>query len=233
MYKGKKILAIIPARSGSKGYTDKNIKDLNGKPMIAYTIETARDSKVFDYIMVSTDSEKYAEISERFGAHVPFLRSHENSNDNASSWSVCLEVLQKLSENFDIVLLLQPTSPLRTAKNIQEAVDLFIEKNADVVVSITKTSHPIEWCGTLSESCSLFNFVKKEHANKRRQELPQSYILNGAIYAVKSDLINDKLDLFCEKSYAYIMDEDKSIDIDSKIDFIVAEAILKESALMK
>lgn len=229
MYKDKKIIAIIPARSGSKGLVDKNIRDLNGKPLLAYSIDAAKESKVFDYIMVSTDSREYAQISEQFGASVPFLRTEENANDSASSWSVCEEVLNKLDEKFDIMVLLQPTSPLRTAQNIREAIDLFMEKDADVVVGVTKTAHPIEWCNTLDENCSLKDFVKKEHAHKRRQELPQSYIINGAVYIIKSHLMSPDLDLFGENSYAYIMDEDKSIDIDSKKDFIIAQALLSES----
>lgn len=227
MYENKRIIAIIPARSGSKGLIDKNIKELNGKPLIAYTIEAATESSIFDYIVVSTDSKKYAQIAEQFGANVPFLRSEENSNDEASSWSVCEEVLNKLNEEFDIVVLLQPTSPLRTSQNIKEAINLFIEKDADIVTSVTKTPHPIEWCNVLPENSSLHDFVKKENANKRRQEFVQSYTLNGAIYIVKSNLISAGIDLFSEKSYGYVMAEDESVDIDTEKDYIVAQALLR------
>lgn len=226
MYKNKKIIGIITARSGSKSLPNKNIKLLNGKPLIAYTIETAIKSKVFDYLMVSTDSPKYAKIAEEFGANVPFLRSEVNANDTATSWAVCEEVLNKLDEKFDIVMLLQPTSPFRTVQNIQGSLELFMEKNADVVVSVTKTTHPVEWCNTLPEDHSLHNFVKEEYANTRRQDLPQSYITNGVIYIIKSHLIEPDLNLFCKNSYAYVMDEDISIDIDTERDFMLAQALL-------
>lgn len=226
MYNEKKILAIIPARSESKGLPDKNIKEINGKPLVAYTIEAAIQSSCFDKVLVSTDSEKYAEISRRFGAEVPFLRSKENSSSGSGSWSVCEEVLKKLDEDFDLVVLLQPTSPLRTASDIQGALDFFFLKNADSVVSVTRLSHPREWCNILPESLTLCDFLKAESRNKRRQDLPQSYTLNGAIYIVKAKMVNSILDLYCQNSYAYVMDESHSIDVDSEFDFKMAQLLL-------
>lgn len=227
MYKGKKIIAIIPARSGSKGLKDKNIKDLSGKPLIAYSIEAAINSKIFDEIIVSTDSEKYAEIAKKYGANVPFLRSEENASDKAGSWEVVKEVLSKLDTKYDIVILLQPTSPLRTSENIIEALNLFSEKNADSVVSVCKISHSIAWINTLDETLSLKGFIKKEYANKRRQDIKTHYTVNGAIYIVKSNLLNQNCDLFTEKSFAYIMDEEDSIDIDTGLDFLIAKAVME------
>jgi len=229
MYKDKKIIAIIPARSGSKGLPDKNIKDLNGKPLIGYTIEAAIESSCFDKVIVSTDSEEYAKVSNKFGAEVPFLRSAENSNDTADSWNVCKEVLNKIKEKFDIVVLLQPTSPLRNAQHIKEALDVFFLKNANVVVSVTTLPHPIEWCNHLPSDNSLENFESAEHSKSRRQDLPLSYTMNGAIYIVKSELIKPDLNLCGKNSYAYIMDEAKSVDIDSEFDFLKAQILLNAS----
>jgi len=229
MYKDKKIIAIIPARSGSKGLPDKNIKDLKGKPLIAYTIEAAVKSKCFNKVFVSTDSEEYAKISKDFGAEVPFLRSNENSNDTAGSWIVCEEVLNKLEEEFDMVVLLQPTSPLRNAQHIQEAIDLFFLKNAEVVVSVTSLPHPIEWCNQLPSDNSLKNFIPTKIRTKRRQDLPKSYTMNGAIYIIKSELIKPDLNLCGENSYAYIMEEAQSVDIDSEFDFLKAQMLLNTS----
>lgn len=227
MYNNKKIIAITPARSGSKGLKDKNIKELNGKPLIAYTIEAAKKANIFDEIFVSTDSEKYAEISRQYGASIPFLRSSENSDDKASSWDVVREVLNKLDEQFDIVVLLQPTSPLRKSDDIKGAIELFFKKNADTVVSVCETPHPIFWCNTLKDDCSMKNFIKKEY-QKPRQELPKSYTLNGAIYICKVENI-DNLDFYCDKSYAYIMNKENSIDIDSEIDFELAKLYLADN----
>ena len=227
MYNNKKIIAIIPARSGSKGLKDKNIKELNRKPLIAYTIEAAKKANIFDEIFVSTDSEKYAEISRQYGASVPFLRSSENSDDKAGSWDVVREVLNKLDEQFDIVVLLQPTSPLRKSDDIKGAIELFFKKNADTVVSVCETPHPLFWCNTLNKDCSMKNFIEKEY-QKPRQQLPKSYTLNGAIYICKVENI-DNLDFYCDKSYAYIMSKENSIDIDSEIDFKFAELYLANS----
>lgn len=226
MYQNKKIIAIVPARSGSKGLKDKNIKDLNGKPLIAYTIEAALNSNVFDKIIVSTDSEKYAQISKEYGAEVPFLRSNENSGDVAGSWDVVREVLSKLDEKYDIVVLLQPTSPLRTAENIREALDLFFAKNATSVTSVCETNHPAFWCNTLDESLSLEDFIKEEY-RLPRQQLPKTYTYNGAIYIMKANnVINSNITT--ENSFAYIMDRKNSVDIDEELDFLFTESIIKQ-----
>jgi len=226
MYRDKKILAIIPARSGSKGLSDKNVKDLNGKPLIAYTICAAIKSEVFDYIMVSTDSEKYAEISRCYGASVPFLRSSRTSSDSASTIEVIVEVLDKLDKKYDIVIILQPTSPLRASNDIIESLDLFFEKKAKAVVGVTKLNHPLELVNHLPEDKSMDGFIKKEHINKSRQEIDSSYVINGAIYIINTNLISKDLNLYQKGTFAYIMNEENSIDIDTELDFTVAESIL-------
>ena len=227
MYDNKKIITIIPARSGSKGLKDKNIKELNGKPLIAYTIEAAKESKIFDEIIVSTDSEKYAEIAKKYGASVPFLRSSENSDDKAGSWDVVREVISKLDEQYNIVVLLQPTSPLRTSKNIKEAMKLFFDKDADTVCSVCETNHPMFWCNTLDENLSMRDFIKKEY-DLPRQRLPKTYTLNGAIYIIKTNCLR-QIDFYGKNSFAYIMDKKESVDIDDNLDFKFAEELIRET----
>ena len=226
MYDNKKIITIIPARSGSKGLKDKNIKELNGKPLIAYTIEAAKESKIFDEIIVSTDSEKYAEIAKKYGANVPFLRSRENAGDKAGSWDVAREVISKLDKQYDIVVLLQPTSPLRTSKNIKDAIKLFFDKDADTVCSVCETDHPTFWCNTLDENLSMRDFIKKEY-DLPRQQLPKTYTLNGAIYVCKAKNL-DNLNFYSAKSYAYVMARNSSIDIDDMSDLALAEVLLQK-----
>lgn len=226
MYKTKKIIGIIPARSGSKGVKDKNIKTLAGKPLISYTIECAKATGIFDDIVVSTDSSKYADIAMQYGASVPFFRSQETASDSANSISVLEEVLNNLQETYDIVVMLQPTSPLRQPFHIKEAVDLFLEKNADSVVSVSKFPHSIAWVNSLDESLSMNGFIKKEYLNKRRQDLPQMYMLNGAVYVFNASMINKDFNMFDDKSFAYIMDKEYSIDIDDEYDFKLAEAFV-------
>lgn len=145
-------IAIIPARSGSKGLKDKNIRELAGKPLISYTIEAAIESRLFEEIMVSTDSCQYAEIAKEYGAVVPFLRSQENASDSASSWTTVKEVLDNYSKRgrmFDTFCLLQPTSPLRDSEDIRKAYEIYEEKEAFSVVSVCEAEHSPLLCGHL------------------------------------------------------------------------------------
>lgn len=224
-------IAIVLARSGSKGLPDKNIKELNGKPLIAYSIEAAIESGKFDKVFVSTDSEKYADIAREYGADVPFLRSEANSGDKAGSWDAIREVLDKLKEQgeeYDVVLLMQPTSPLRTAEDINNSFDIMDDKNATAVLSVVEMDHTPLWSDTLPEDGSMDNFAKNEYEGLPRQALPTYYRLNGAIYLVKtSEVYKEKM--FETGCYAYIMPADRSVDIDSALDFMIAEAIMKTS----
>ena len=223
-----KNLAIIPARSGSKGLVDKNIKLLNGKPLIAYSIEAALQSGVFDTVMVSTDSEKYAETARNYGAQVPFLRSAETSSDTASSWDAVAEVIenyQKLGNCFDTFMLLQPTSPLRTAQNIREAYDEMAQKDANSIISLCEVDHSPLQCNTLPEDLSLDGFIRKETKGKRRQDMPTYYRFNGAIYLSKVDFFMQDHDIYREKCFAYVMSKCDSIDIDDEFDFAMARGL--------
>lgn len=228
-------LAIIPARSGSKGLEDKNIKLLSGKPLLQYSVEAAINSSIFNCIHVSTDSEKYAEIARGCGADVPFLRCEKFSSDIADSWSVVrfvLEQYKRLGKTFDMVTLLQPTSPLRDANDIQSAYHLFCKKKAEAVISVSEAEHSPLLMNTLDMSLSLNGFINLKEIG-RRQSMSQYYQVNGAIYMIKACILDRISDLYGEKSYAYIMPQEKSIDIDSMIDFKVAEIILEESAMWR
>ena len=227
-----KNLAIIPARSGSKGLVDKNIKGLCGKPLIGYTIEAALGSGVFDAVMVSTDSEKYAEIARDLGAEVPFLRSERTSSDSASSWDAVTEVIEGyagLGREFDTFCLLQPTSPLRNTGDIKGSYDLFTEKNAKFIVSVCEMEHPLSWCGMIPEDLSLDGFVERAGANQR-QKVGKSYRLNGAIYIADIDAFNEDRFFYREGCYAYVMETSRSIDIDNEEDFALAEYLMSRKS---
>ena len=224
-----KNLAIIPARSGSKGLQDKNIKLLAGKPLLAHTIQTALESGIFDTVMVSTDSEEYAKISRTFGADVPFLRSEKTSTDTSSSWEAVAEVLENYKDigiEFDTFMLLQPTSPLRTAENIREAYNELINKYAKSIISVCEVDHSPLQCNTLPDDNSLNGFIRKESKGKRRQDMPTYYRFNGAIYLSYVEFFEQNHDIYREKCFAYIMNKHDSIDIDDEYDFAMAEAIL-------
>lgn len=224
-----KNIAIIPARSGSKGLPDKNIKLLDGKPLLAYSVEAALKSGAFDVVHVSTDSEKYADIARKYGADVPFLRSAEASSDIASSWEAVREVIKNyaiLGKNFDTFMLLQPTSPLRTAKDIVEAFECMTKKRANSIVSVCETEHSPLQCNILPADDSLGGFFRDEIKNLPRQMLKTFYRLNGAIYLAKTEFFLTVEDIYSESCYAYIMDKRRSIDIDEELDFDIAEAII-------
>lgn len=224
-----KNLAIIPARSGSKGLPDKNIKMLGGKPLMAYSVQAALDSGCFDTVMVSTDSESYADVAKEYGAEVPFLRSDETASDSASSWDTVLEVISRykaLGRDFDTFCLLQPTSPMRTAEDIKSSYDVYSQKNAIAVVSVTELEHPLSWCGLLGDNDSLDGFIEKS-SNKQRQAQHTYYRPNGAIYIVSiPELVKDPF-LYRKGCYAYIMPKCRSIDIDTVFDFKFAEFMIQ------
>lgn len=220
-------LAIIPARSGSKGLPDKNIKCLDGKPLMAYSIEAALASEMFSEVMVSTDSVKYAEIARICGASVPFMRSEINSIDRASSWDVVREILEnykKMGKSFDTLCLLQPTSPLRKAGDITEAYRVFKEKNANTVVSVCEVEHSPLWSNVLPESLSMDGFITNG-ANAPRQKLDMFYRINGAVYIVDAQFITHEKNIY-QNSFAYVMPQERSVDIDTEMDFVLAESIL-------
>lgn len=222
-------IAIIPARSGSKGLKDKNIKHLCGKPLLAYTIECAIESCRFDKVFVSTDSQEYARIAEEYGADASFLRSENNSGDSAGSWDVVKEVINHFEEKnefYDTIMLLQPTSPLRTKEDIINSFRMMAEKQGRSVLSVTEVEHSPLWCNVLEDDLCMDRFMDEKYIGVPRQELPQYYRLNGAIYLLKREELNEAK-MFRKKSYAYIMPNSRSIDIDSELDFRFAELLIE------
>lgn len=227
----KKTIAIIPARSGSKGLPDKNIKTLNGKPLLWYSVNAAIKSGMFDEIMVSTDSEEYAKIAQSCGAKVPFLRSEANSGDASGTFDAVREVLEhyrKAGREFENVTILQPTSPFRSGEDIKRAFNLFKEKDAKAVVSVCKAEHPIFWYNTIDENLSMEKFNESVKNAARRQDAQDYYRLNGAIYIVDVNVVISKKSLYENDCYAYIMEEKNSIDIDTIEDFEYAEFLINK-----
>lgn len=221
-------IAIIPARSGSKGLKDKNIKLLNGKPLLWYTIQAAKESGCFDEIMVSTDSEKYAHVARECGASVPFLRSNAQSGDTASSWDVVKEVLSnylKEEITFDSICLLQPTSPLRKSTDIVSAYGVYYGKKADSVTSVCEVDHSPLWSMILPDNLSLYEF-RKNLKSIPRQQMSKYHRLNGAIYIRKIEYSDTEIIIKDSNEYAFEMDRSHSIDIDTQEDFDLAEYYL-------
>lgn len=228
MINDKKILAIIPARGGSKRLPRKNILNLAGKPLIAWSIEAAKNSQYIDSIFVSTDDKSVASISAEYGLNVPELRPAELASDEASTEDMLLYTLNKFGDGYDVIVLLQPTSPLRTVTDIDNAIEHFINKNAFSVVSVTPCEHSPMWSNNLPADGNMGAFINKK-AIKRSQELAQFYRLNGAIYIfdIKKFLQYGEI-CYTDKSFAYEMTNINSVDIDTKLDFEIAEFLLRK-----
>lgn len=231
MYNNRKILAIIPARGGSKGLPGKNIRTIAGKPLIAWSIDAAKESHYVDELIISTDSIEIAAIAKDWGAQVPFQRPAVLATDEAKTIDVILHAInlaQSSSSHFNLVLVLQPTSPLRTGEDIDNAVELFFEKNASAVVSVCKTEHHPWWSNTLPRNGHMKNFLRPDIINTNRQALPTYYRLNGAIYLADIYFLKQKKSFITEGTFAYLMPLDHSVDIDNAIDFKLAETLLIE-----
>lgn len=220
MYKNKSILAIIPARGGSKGIARKNIINVSGKPLIQYTIDSAKKSKYIDRLVVSTEDAEIASIAVRCGAEVPFLRPIELAEDETKTVDVLIDVIKKLEElgcKYDYMVLLQPTQPLRQTFHIDEAIEMIIDKDEDSLVSVSEVrEHPIlmRTVDEKNEARSLLG----QRSDIRRQDFSKVYKVNGAVYINR---LNNKFNIntsLNDNKLAYIMDKKYDLDIDEPED---------------
>ncbi|MDY0192339.1 MAG: acylneuraminate cytidylyltransferase family protein [Aliarcobacter butzleri] len=227
------ILCTICARGGSKGVKNKNIKELNGKPLIAYTIEQAKASGLFEYIVISTDSDDIANIAKQYGAEVFFKRSSEMASDTAGKLDVIKDAFKRSEEHynktFDYLIDLDATAPLRIVEDIINSFKQFKENDNDNLI----TAMP-------SRRSPYFNLVEQDKDGKvylskkldstviRRQDAPKSYDMNASIYIWKRDIILNENSIFLEKTGLYVMPEERSIDIDNELDFKFVEFFMKE-----
>lgn len=227
----KKVLALIPARGGSKRLPRKNALPLGGKPLIAWSIDVARSCGVDMDILVSTDDAEIAQIAREHGADVPFLRPEHLASDTASSLDVALHALGHQLErgrDYDWLLLLQPTSPFRQASDIQGAFKKLAVPGVQAVISVCPVDHSPLWSNQLPPDGSMDDFLRPEVKGKRSQDLPKFYRLNGAIYLCSTALLRREKTFFpSQGAHALLMDKQTSIDIDDAFDFRIAEALLQ------
>jgi len=225
MYQDKTFLAIIPARGGSKRLPRKNILDLNGKPLIAWSIEAGLNSQYIDKVVVSSEDKEILDISKEYGVKI-IKRPNILASDTATTFDTIKDTIENI-KRYDYIVLLQPTSPLRTANHIDKAIELLEERNADAIVSVCEMEHSPLWSNTLDDSLSMEGFLRDEVLNKRSQDLETYYRLNGAIYICKTDrLLEEKSFFLKENIFAYVMDRLSSIDIDEEIDFTITQSIM-------
>ena len=224
------ILVIIPARGGSKGIPRKNIKVLNGKPLIEYTIDCARAISSDENICVSTDDDEIIDVVQAYGLHVPFKRPAELASDTAGTYEVLLHALEfyeRQGRHFDVVVLLQNTSPFRTPDHVKEALALY-DENLDMVVSVKECAANPYYCVFEENAEGYLHVCKGEGNITRRQDAPKVYEYNGAIYVINvTSLKQMPLNKFTKRR-KYIMDELHSLDLDTMIDWQIAEMMLKQ-----
>ena len=228
MYNGERILAVIPARGGSKGIPHKNIIDLCGKPLISYSIEAGLKSCYIDYVLVSTDDEEIAAVAKQYGAGIPFMRPAELASDTAKTIDAILHVkkeLEKAEDKFSTMVLLQPTNPLRTAEDIDLAIESYYKHGCKPLVSVSEVEdHPI-----------LIRIIDNERlipllnvsSTCRRQDMPKYYRVNGCIYINSVNELDEKTS-FNDNEVPFVMDRRHSVDIDDMDDLKIAKAFLEE-----
>lgn len=222
-----KTFALIPARGGSKGIPRKNIKLIAGKPLIVWTIEAALRSSLLSAVVVSTDDPEIADVARRAGAQVPFMRPVILAQDQTPGLDPVLHSFDQLPQ-FDSVLLLQPTSPLRTTDDIDACLQLARAHNSPSVVSVSEAdTHPY-WTYRVTENHALRRFVDAEPIS-RRQDLPPAFALNGALYFAEVDWLRSRGSMVGAETLAYVMAKERSVDLDTSLDWKIAELLLKES----
>ena len=225
MIKGKSVLAVIPARGGSKGLPNKNILELAGKPLIAWSIEAASESKYIDRLIISTDSKEIADVAKQYNCEVPFMRPPELATDDANLNDVILHALDMIGDPYDIVIILQPTSPLRDSEDIDHALEFMRDNNVPTVVSVCKANKPLNWHFIVKVDGTLKPILQNKIISNR-QECESTYIPNGALYISKTEYFKSTNTFYNDLTIAYIMTQEKSVDIDSQFDFAIAESLI-------
>ena len=212
------MLAVIPARGGSKGIPNKNIVPLLGKPLINWTIEAAQSSRYIDQLILSSDDERICAVAEAAGCDVPFIRESGLATDEAETIDVVIDVLDRI-QGFEVVILLQPTSPLRASADIDKCLELLVDCRAKTAVSVTPVEEHPFLMYSLSADARLDPFIKVGSARSlRRQELPPAYTLNGAIYAAEVSWLRESKSFVSPDAVGYVMPRATSIDIDEQSD---------------
>lgn len=226
----KRVLAIVPARKGSKRLENKNILPLMDKPLIGWTLEAANQSKYIDNVFVSTDSQVISDIALTYKVQCPFLRPEALASDTASTNDVVthvVEYLESINDFYDYIILLQPTSPLRTTQDIDNALEKIHLNNMDTLVSMSLCAHSPLLINSLNENKSLDGFLKAEN-NLRAQDMPDYYRINGSVYIFKRKYVGNIAGIYNKKGIAFISSPGNDVDIDTNEDFEYAEFLINK-----
>ena len=231
-YQGKRFLGVVPARCSSRRIVDKNIRTIAGQPLMTWTLQAAQQARYLEALMVSTDCDKIAQVARQAGIEVPFLRPAELATDEATTAAVLTHALAAWSdysgETYDYVVVLQPTSPLRTAEEIDAAIVKAVERDAQAIISVSPTAQPPLWMNTLPDDDSMNGFLTPA-GMRRSQDLPTYWCLNGAIGVICAQAVRAGQSVWSlSRIYAYRMSREHGVDIDDPLDFLLAEALLQK-----
>lgn len=227
MINGKSVLAVITARGGSKGIPGKNIRMVAGKPLIAWTIDAAKPSRYIDRLILSTDDEKIASVAAEFGCEVPFRRPQNLAQDDTPGIEPVLHAVEMLP-HYDHVILLQPTSPLRTTEDIDACLELFEKRGAKACVSVVETDKPPFWMYQLEPDNKMKPVLENGERYHRRQDAPPVYVLNGAVYVAHAQWLRESKSFLTEETLAFVMPKERSLDVDTEADLLLAEYYLEK-----
>ncbi len=230
MIDGASVLALITARGGSKGLTGKNLRPLGGRPLIVWSVEAVHGSTLVDRTVLSTESEEIAAVAAAAGCEVPFMRPAELATDEAEHLDVIVHALTTLDRTYDYVVLLQPTSPLRTAADIDNALRFCAARGAPACVSVCPVAKPPEWCYRLDGDDRLLPVAGSFERITQRQGLKPSYALDGALFIARCDWLLAGRDFISAETVAYRMPAERAVDIDTALDLAQAEFLLQHAA---
>lgn len=231
MIEGKTVLAIIPARGGSKGIPRKNIIDLAGKPLIAWTIEEAKKSQYIDKLILSSEDEEIINVAKAWGCEVPFVRPRELAEDDTPGIEPVIHAINNIHEKYDYVVVLQPTSPLRTVADIDGCIEMCVLERVSSCVSVCETEHSPYWMYTLDEQGEIRKLIEIDKSFTRRQDLPKVYRLNGAVYVAQTEVILKEKSFIGADTKGYVMKIEHSVDIDNQMDLLFCEVLLRNRIL--
>jgi N-acylneuraminate cytidylyltransferase len=224
-------LGIIPARGGSKGLPGKNTRPLAGRPLLEWTVRAARNSGRIDRLVLSTDDASIAAAGTACACEVPFLRPAQLAADDTPMIDVVLHALDVLCDEIDLVVLLQPTSPLRSGHDIAACVDLCVQTGAPSVVAVTPATESPYWMFTMGPGLSLARLLPEAPMRARRQDLPAAYRVNGAVYVARPDWLRRQRAFMAAETKGYVMPAERSVDIDNLDDWEMAEAVFRRMPL--
>jgi len=228
MIEGRKVLAVITARGGSKGLPRKNVANAGGKPLIVWSIEAARGSRLVDRTVLSSEDPEIIAVAEQWGCDAPFVRPPELATDESPIEGVLIHALDQIGGNYDYVVLLQPTSPLRQAADIDGAIETCHESGAPACITVSTPAKSPYWMFTLDETGRMTRLIETSGPTHRRQDLPPVFAANGAVYVMAVPGFRASGQIFSPDAVAYVMAPDRSLDVDSAMDLAMLNTLLKK-----